>query len=219
MPWCNTNHNANLTVQKRSINVTIQKDQSAIEPIWWLTTPDEATLDADIQAMFAKARANVGFLPNVLATYAFRPERLRRWIKHFNAIMYGESELSVAEREMIGVAVSAQNHCLYCLIAHGAELRRLLEDEVLGDRIVMDYRRAGLDARTTAMLDFAVKITVHPVDCTPADHDVLRDHGFSDEAIFDIAETAALFNFTNRMASALGMMPNRIYHQIGRQAG
>lgn len=198
--------------------MTMQNSQSAPEPIWWLPMPDEAALDEDIQTMFAKARANVGFLPNVLAAYAFRPERLRRWIKHFNSIMYGESALSVAEREMIGVAVSAQNHCLYCLIAHGAELRRLLADEVLGDRIVMDYRRAGLDERTTAMLDFAVKITVNPVECSPADHDVLRGHGFSDEAIFDISETAALFNFTNRMASALGMMPNRIYHQIGRQA-
>lgn len=199
--------------------MTVLHNASKAEAICWLPLPNEADIDEDIQTMFAKARANVGFLPNVLAAYALRPERLRRWIKHFNAIMYGESELSVTEREMIGVAVSAQNHCLYCLIAHGAELRRLLEDEVLGDRIVMDYRRAGLDARTTAMLDFAVKITVTPVECSPADHDALRRFGFSDEAIFDIAETASLFNFTNRMASALGMVPNRIYHHIGRQAG
>lgn len=186
------------------------------DAISWLPLPAESALDEDIQAMFAKARQNVGFLPNVLAVYAFRPERFRRWIRHFNAVIYGESELTVTEREMIGVAVSAENHCLYCLISHGGEVRRLLDDEVLGDRIICDYRRAGLDARTVAMLDYAVKLTKTPVECSADDLASLRQHGFSDEALFDIAETAAMFNFTNRMASATGMMPNREYHAFGR---
>ena len=188
------------------------------EAISWLPLPAEESLDEDLQAMLAKARQNVGFLPNVLAAYTFRPERLKRWIRHFNSVMFGESELTIAEREMIGVAVSSQNHCLYCLVAHGAELRRHLGDPVLGDRIAFDYRRAGLDARTMAMLDYAVKLTNTPVDCEAADFDVLRAHGFSDEGIFDIAETASMYNFTNRMASATGMMPNREYHSIGRDA-
>ncbi len=196
---------------------TEQASTMSDEAFSWLPLPDEESLDEDLQVMLGKARKNVGFLPNVLAAYTIRPERLRRWIRHFNSIMFGESELTIAEREMIGVVVSSQNHCLYCLVAHGAELRRHLGDPVLGDRIAFDYRRAGLDARTMAMLDYAVKLTNDPVACEPEDLEVLRGHGFSDEGIFDIVETASMYNFTNRMASATGMLPNREYHAIGRE--
>jgi uncharacterized peroxidase-related enzyme len=130
--------------------------------------------------------------------------------------MQGESELSIAQREMIAVVVSAENHCLYCLVSHGADLRMALEDPVLGDRIAFDYRRAGLDKRTMAMLDYAVKITCSPALCSEDDVESLRKASFSDEAIFDIAETAAMYNFTNRLASATGMIPNREYHALGR---
>lgn len=193
-----------------------QTNSETDEAISWLHIPDEATIDEDLQAMFAKARENVGFLPNVLKAFTIRPERLRRWIRHFNAIMYGDSELSTAEREMIAVAVSTQNHCLYCLVSHGGELRKHLGDEVLGDRIIFDYKKAGLDERMTAVLDFAVKLTNTPADVLETDLDKLRDVGFSDEGIFDIAETTSMYNFTNRMASATGMLPNREYHQFGR---
>ncbi|MCB0106686.1 MAG: peroxidase-related enzyme [Caldilineaceae bacterium] len=186
------------------------------ERVSWLVYPPEEELDADLRKLFAKARQNLGFVPNVFVTYMTRPAHFRHWFNHFRELMNGESELSQAEREMISVVVSAQNGCLYCLVSHGAELRRLLNDEVLGDRITFDYRRAGLDARTTAMLDFVVKLTKTPVACEEADLDRLRGHGFSDEAIFDIAEVTAMFNFTNRLASATGMLPNREYHGIGR---
>lgn len=189
---------------------------SPAEGCSWLTIPPEETLDDDTRTLLGKARRNVGFLPNVFAAYTIRPEHLRRWIRHFNEIMRGESELTPAEREMIGVVVSAENHCLYCLVSHGAELRQLMADPVLGDRISYDYRRAGLDERTVAMLDYAVKITRTPVDCSETDVQNLRSLGFSDQAIFDIAETAAMYNFTNRMASATGMIPNREYHALGR---
>ncbi len=187
-----------------------------VEHMAWLNIPPAATLDEETRTLLGKAERNVGFLPNVLATYTIRPEHLRRWIRHFNEIMRGESELTPAEREMIGVVVSAENHCLYCLVSHGAELRQLLGDPVLGDRISYDYRRAGLDQRTMAMLDYAVKLTRTPVECSEADVQHLRTHGFSDQAIFDIAETAAMYNFTNRLASATGMIPNREYHVLGR---
>ena len=186
------------------------------EPISWLNLPDEATLDEETRTLLGKARRNVGFLPNVFAAYTVRPEHLRRWIKHFTEIMRGESELTPAEREMIGVVVSAENHCLYCLVSHGAELRQLLGDPVLADRISYDYRRAGLGQRALAMLNYAVKITRTPVECCEADVQYLRNVGFSDEAIFDIAETAAMYNFTNRLASATGMLPNQEYHAVGR---
>jgi uncharacterized peroxidase-related enzyme len=188
----------------------------ATERITWLNLPAESTLDEETRTLLAKARANVGFLPNVLAAYTLRPEKLKRWIRLFNAIMRGDSRLTPAEREMIGVVVSAENHCLYCLVAHGAELRQLLGDPVLGERIAFDYRRAGLDERTTAMLDYAVKLTRTPVECNEADVQHLRNLGLADETIFDIAETAAMYNFTNRLASATGMLPNREYHAMAR---
>lgn len=189
------------------------------ERVSWLLYQPEDALDPDLRKLFGKARENLGFVPNVFVTYMTRPTHFRHWFNHFRELMMGESELTQAEREMISVVVSSQNGCLYCLVSHGAELRRLLNDEVLGDRITFDYRRAGLDARTTAMLDFVVKLTKEPVTCEEADVEALRKHGFSDEAIFDIAEVTAMFNFTNRLASATGMLPNREYHQIGRNLG
>jgi uncharacterized peroxidase-related enzyme len=173
-------------------------------------------LDEDLRKLFAKASEKLGFIPNVFLTYTVRPEHFRRWFAHFRELMQGESELSPAEREMISVVVSSENHCLYCLVSHGADLRQALGDEILGDRITLDYRRAGLTERTRVMLDYAAKITRAPVECSEADIERLRSVGFSDQAIFDIAEIAAMFNFTNRLASATGMLPNREYHHLGR---
>lgn len=182
----------------------------------WLELPAPEDVDPGMQKLFAKAIEVVGFVPNVFVGYTIRPTHFRPWFDHFRAVTEKESELTRAEREMIGLAVSSENQCLYCLVSHGAELRILLGDAVKGDRITIDWRRAGLDERTTAMLDYAVKITVAPVECEEDDVHYLRSLGFSDEAIFDIAETAAMFNFTNRLASATGMMPNREYHNLGR---
>ncbi len=184
--------------------------------ISWMTLPDEAALEDETRTLLDKARANVGFLPNVFAVYTIRPDHMLRWIRLFNTVTRGESELTPAEREMIGVAVSAENRCLYCLVSHGAELRQLTGDPVLADQIGHDYRRAPLDERTRAMLDYAVKLTRTPVECDADDITYLRSVGFSDQAIFDIAETAAMFNFTNRLASATGMLPNREYYTQAR---
>lgn len=189
------------------------------EPITWFTIPNETNLDEDLAKLFAKVREAIGFVPNVFAVFMVRPTHFRHWFNHFRELMQGESELSTAEREMIAVAVSAENHCLYCLVSHGAELRLALEDEVLGDRITLDYRRAGLNPSTTAMLNYAVKLTREPASVSEEDITYLRSHGFSEQAIFDIAEIAAMFNFTNRMASATGMLPNRAYHSLGRGEG
>jgi uncharacterized peroxidase-related enzyme len=186
------------------------------ERISWLPVPDESALDDDLRSLFERARDKLGFVPNVFRVYSLRQEHLRRWRSHFREVTEGASQLTPAEREMIAVVVSAENHCLYCLTAHGAGLRAALGDQVLGDRITYDYRRAGLDERTTAMLDYAIKITRSPVECGPADVEHLRAVGFSDEGIFDIIETAAMYNFTNRLASATGMMPNPEYHGQGR---
>jgi uncharacterized peroxidase-related enzyme len=184
------------------------------ERVSWLEMPAE--IDPGMAKLFGKAKEVLGFVPNVFVGYTIRPTHFSPWFSHFRAIMEGESELSPAEREMICLAVSSVNQCLYCLVSHGAELRQKLGDPILADRITFDYRRAGLDDRVMAMLDYAVKITVAPVECDEEDIAILRDLGFSDEGIFDIAETTAMFNFTNRLASATGMMPNREYHGLGR---
>ena len=187
------------------------------ERIAWLPVAERTSDDADVRSLFQRAVDKLGFIPNVFKVYAARPEHFKKWRAHFNEVTIGDSELTVAEREMIAVVVSAENHCLYCLTAHGAGLRQALGDQVLGDRITLDYRRAGLDERTTAMLDYAAKITKNPVECGEADIERLRGLGFSDQAIFDIIETAAMYNFTNRIASATGMLPNREYHMLGRE--
>lgn len=194
--------------------MTIQLNAS--ERFTWLEMPGDSVEDERMQKLFGKAKSVLGFIPNVFLGYTIRPTHFAPWFSHFREVTEGESELSRAEREMISVVVSSHNHCLYCLVSHGAELRRLLDDPILGDRITLDYRRAGLDERTTAMLDYAHKITANPVECSEDDIQKLRKLGFSDRAIFDIAEVAAMFNFTNRLALSTGMLPNREYHSIAR---
>ncbi|NDJ35394.1 MAG: peroxidase-related enzyme [Chloroflexi bacterium] len=181
--------------------------------IAWLAIPDTPE---ELKGLFNKVVENIGFVPNVFVTYTIRPTHFSPWFNHFRELMHGDSELTQAEREMIAVAVSSENQCLYCMVAHGADLRVALGDGIRGDRITIDYRRAGLNERHTAMLDYAVTITRRPVECSEADIERLRGLGFSDEAIFDIAEVAAMFNFTNRLASATGMLPNDEYHTLGR---
>ena len=181
------------------------------ERISWFPVPDDGAMAAEVRALCDKAREKTGVAPNVFRVYAWRPERFLKWFAHFREVMRESPGLSAADREIIGVVVSAENRCLYCLVAHGAELRQLLDDAVLADTIAADYRRAGLDARHRAMCDFAVKLTRSPASIEEADVQRLRSAGFSEEDAWDVAEVAAMFNFSNRMASASGMRPNREY--------
>jgi uncharacterized peroxidase-related enzyme len=189
----------------------------AEERISWFPVRTDDELDEPERKLFAKATEVVGLVPNVFRSYAWRPERFRAWFGHFKSVMEGTDGLTAREREMISVTVSQVNHCLYCLVAHGATLRELSDDKVDADRLTLDYRRADLTPRQRAMLDFVVKITVKPVECEESDLDALRGHGFSDEDLWDVIEVAATFNFTNRMAMATGMMPNREYHDLARR--
>ena len=132
--------------------------------------------------------------------------------------MLGESRLSKLEREMIAVVVSSANHCYYCLVAHGAAVRQLSGDPELGEMLVMNYRTAELSPRHRAMLDFAHRLTVQPSQMGETDRQALRDAGFVDEEIFDIADVTGFFNMSNRVASAVEMMPNPEYHALNRQA-
>ena len=176
----------------------------------------QAALSPAMQAYFDKCQEKLGFVPNVLKAYAFDMAKLEAFVAMYNALMLAPSGLSKLEREMIAVAVSSQNHCYYCLVAHGAAVRVLSNDPPLGELMAMNYRAARLTKRQRAMLDFAVKLTEEPWNIEDADRDVLRHAGFSERDIFDIAAVAAFFNMSNRVASATDMRPNSVYHRQGR---
>ncbi|TAN10514.1 MAG: alkylhydroperoxidase [Burkholderiaceae bacterium] len=178
--------------------------------------PDRKDLDPDMQKYFAKCDEKLGMVPNVLQAYAFDQNKLRNFANFYNEIMLGDSGLSKLEREMIGVVVSSHNHCYYCLVAHGQSVRQLSGDPVLGELMVMNYRVAKLSPRQRAMLDFAVKLTEHLDRVDEPDRQKLRDVGFSERDIWDIATVVGLFNLTNRVSSATGMMPNMEYHAKNR---
>lgn len=176
----------------------------------------EAELDERQSAYFDVCNEKLGFVPNVLVAYGFNRAKLAGFTELYNELMLAESGLSKLEREMIAVAVSAVNHCFYCLTAHGAGVRILSESPELGEQMVMNYRAAGLDERQTAMCDFAVKLTEEPDKIIEADRQALRDAGFSDREIWDIAAVASFFNMSNRMAAATDMRPNDDYHAMAR---
>jgi uncharacterized peroxidase-related enzyme len=186
------------------------------ERISWFPVPSEDQLPENLRGLFAKAREKLGFVPNVFRVYSFRPERLSSWFAHFKQLHEPTDNLNAAQREMIAVAVSMANGCLYCLVAHGAALREALGDPIVADRITLDYKRAGLETKMEAVLDFAVKVTRTPLACEPEDLENLKSHGLTEEEVWDVIEIAAMYNFTNRMASATGMIPNREYHALAR---
>ncbi len=175
-----------------------------------------AKLDGAMQAYFAKCLEKLGFVPNVLRAYEFDLAKLKAFVAMSDDLMLAPSGLSKLEREMIAVAVSSANHCHYCLVAHGAAVRKLSGDAELAETIVANYRAAKLDARTRAMLDFAWKLTVEPWTIGEEDRAGLRKHGFSDRDIWDIAAVAGFFNMSNRIASATGMAPNAEYYRLAR---
>ena len=175
-----------------------------------------AKLNAEMAAYFKLCDENLGFVPNVLKAFAFDMAKLEAFVAYRNDLMQADSGLSKLEREMIATAVSAQNRCYYCITAHGASVRYLSGDPLLGEQIVMNYRVAELDARQRAMLDFAVKLTAEPWTVEEPDRARLRAVGFSDRDIWDIAAVAAFYNMTNRLASATDMRPNSQYHAQAR---
>ena len=175
-----------------------------------------AELSPAMSAYFDKCREKIGFVPNVLAAYAFDNAKLEAFAAFYNDLMLAPSGLSKLEREMIAVAVSSENKCFYCLTAHGAAVRQLSGDPILGEQLVMNYRTANLSPRQRAMLDFAVLMTNHSHEIEEEDRQALRDVGFSDRDIWDIAAVAGFYNMSNRMASAIDMRPNDQYHAQAR---
>jgi uncharacterized peroxidase-related enzyme len=152
----------------------------------------------------------------VLRVFALRPSHLLAWWQHYDELLRGESGLTKAQREMIAVVVSVTNRCHYCIVSHSAALRKLTKDPELVDQLATGYKYAPVEPRERAMLDFAVKLTQASEQMSEEDVEALREAGWNDEEIFDIAEVAAMFNFTNRLASGLGWVPNREYFSLGR---
>lgn len=177
----------------------------------------DASRDAQLESYFKTCCEKLGYVPNVLQAYAFDATKLAAFIAMADDLMLGESGLTRLEREMIAVAVSALNHCHYCLTAHGAAVRYRSGDPTLGDTIAHNWRAADLPPRQQAMLVFAEKLTEHPDKVTQADRAALRDAGFSDRDIWDIAAVAGFYNMTNRLASATEMAPNAEYFSAFRE--
>jgi len=158
----------------------------------------------------------IGFIPNVLAAFAKFPKQFEGFTKLYNSLMLGESGLTKLEREMIAVTVSSENHCFYCLVAHGSAVRELSNDPQLGERIAANFRSAELPRRQEELLSFAKKLTKDPSEIGEQERKKLRDVGYTDRDIWDISAIVGFFNMTNRLASAIEMEPNNNYHNIAR---
>ncbi|WP_137701197.1 peroxidase-related enzyme [Marimonas lutisalis] len=181
-----------------------------------LDLPMVDPLPEKTQKYFDICQDKLGLVPNVLQAYAFDIDKLNAFTALYNDLMLGESGLSKLEREMIAVAVSSINKCFYCLTAHGQAVRELSGNPMLGEMMVMNWRSADLDARQYAMLEFAEMMTVESYKIEEKHRQHLRDVGFSDRDIWDIANVAGFYNMTNRVASATDMRPNDEYHAQSR---
>ncbi len=187
------------------MKLPIALDLAAVDPL-----PDDTARYFDI------CHEKLGLVPNVLRAYSHDIGKLDAFTAMYNELMLSDSELSKLEREMIAVVVSSANRCLYCQTAHGAAVRQLSGDPALGEALIMNYRSADLSEPQRAMLDFALKVNAASATIEEADRQALREQGFSDAAIWDIAAVAAFFAMSNRMASAVDMRPNDSYHAMAR---
>ena len=181
-------------------------------PVSILPEPPRESLPEDIREVFAKCEDKLGFVPNVLRVYAADPPKFRAFRAMSNDLLLGDSPLSKLEREMAAVVVSAVNRCHYCLVAHSAAVRELSGDPELADILTKNYRAARLAPRVRAMLDFAHQLAEAPDRVGESDRQKLRDAGLDDRAVFHLAAVVGFFSMTNRIASAMEMVPNREYH-------
>jgi uncharacterized peroxidase-related enzyme len=180
------------------------------------TTDTLETLPDDVRERILAVQERSGFVPNVFLALARRPAEFRAFVAYHDAVMESDSGLSKAEREMIVVATSAERSCTYCVVAHGAILRIRAKDPLIADLVATNWRQAPLTPRQRAMLSYAVKLSVVPEEVGDEDVAALRDAGFDDDDIWDIAAVVALFALSNRMAHALALVPNEPFHLMGR---
>ena len=185
-------------------------------PISRYSPPDLADVPKDVRERIEAVQEKSGFVPNVFLALAQRPDEFRAFFAYHDALMEKASGLTKAEREMIVVATSGVNDCLYCVVAHGAILRIRARDPVLADQVAVNHRKAELTARQVAMLDFAMKVSRDSAALAEADFAALRAHGFTDEDAWDIGAIAAFFALSNRMANLTAMRPNDEFYAMAR---
>ena len=170
----------------------------------------------DVRNRILAVQEKAGFVPNVFLTLAHRPDEFRAFFAYHDALMEKESGVSKAEREMIVVATSGANQCQYCVVAHGAILRVRARNPFIADQVAVNYRKADLTQRQRAMLEFALKVALRSAEVGEADLAALREHGFTDEDIWDIGAVAAFFAMSNRLANMSSMRPNDEFFVMGR---
>ncbi len=179
--------------------------------------PELADLPDDIRGRILEVQEKSGFVPNVFLALARRPDEWRAFFAYHDALMLKQGgTLTKGDREMIVVATSAANDCLYCVVAHGAILRIYEKNPLIADQVAINYRKAEITPRQRAMLDFALKVSQSAQAVEDADFEALRAHGFDDEDAWDIAAIASFFALSNRMASFVSMMPNPEFYLMGR---
>ena len=185
-------------------------------PISRFPVPALEGLPDDVRARILEVQEKAGFVPNVFLAFAHRPAEFRAFFAYHDALLLRESGLSKGDKEMIIVATSGINRCLYCVVAHGALLRIYEKNPLVADQVAVNHRKADITPRQRAMLDFAVKVTSESHLVGDADFAALREHGFSDDDAWDIAGIAALFGLSNRIANVSSMRPNDEFYLLGR---
>lgn len=178
--------------------------------------PELSELPEDIRNKILAVQEKAGFIPNVFLMLAHRPAEFRAFFDYHDALMEKDVGLSKAEREMIVVATSGVSECLYCVVAHGAVLRIRAKNPRVADQLATNYRKAEITPRQRAMLDFAVKLSTRGGEIEAADMDALREHGFDDDAIWDIGAITAFFSMSNRLVHLTGTPPNEQFYLMGR---
>ena len=178
--------------------------------------PDINSLPEDIKSRILEVQEKSGFVPNVFLALAYRPDEFRAFFSYHDALMNKESGISKGEREMIVVATSALNSCIYCVVAHGAILRIREKNSLIADQIATNYKKADISERQLAMLDFAVKVSREANEVLEEDIQVLAQYGFSEQDVWDIGSIAAFFALSNRLANMANIRPNDEFYHLGR---
>lgn len=187
-------------------------------PISRFPVPELNELPEDVRDRILAVQEKSGFVPNVFLALAHRPDEFRAFFAYHDALMEKEGGLTKGEREMIVVTTSGLNQCIYCVVAHGAILRIREKNSLLADQLATNYRKADITPRQRAMLDFAVKVSLHAYKVSEVDIEKMRQHGFSVEDIWDIGAVSAFFSLSNRMANLTSMRPNDEFYLLGRIA-
>lgn len=187
-------------------------------PISRFPVPSLDDLPEDIATKLKGVQEKVGFIPNIFLTFAYRPTEFRAFVAYHDALMEKEEGLTKAEREMIVVATSSRNQCHYCVIAHGAILRIRARDPLIADQIAINHKRANISPRQSAMLDYALKVSRESETVSESDFETLKEHGFTQDDIWDIGAISAFFAMGNRIANVTATRPNDEFYSMGREA-